>query len=237
MKRDERAAVIRRMKGLSGDGRSMVFPIRHYDLSVIGYLRTIDRSILDDSKLIEVMAKARAHHAANFLTQFDVTADNKRWWLENGVLNNDDKALFLVESDDHTVVGQDGFTILSDDVFSLDGTMRWIRRGHKDLYVRSGVERASICFFMLGCKLSTTEVFKDNIPNVKNSIRMGHDIAAEHRLFLSESDNTLRYEKVEDIERSNTDRIILSFEMTRDDFLKKHPERTRFYIGGEENDS
>lgn len=232
----ERGETIQRMKGMTTGGHGAVFPIRRDDLSVIGYLRTIDRSILEDCELIETMALNRTKHRKNFLTQFDVTPENKKNWLENGVLNNPNKVLFLVEAADGTVVGQDGFTMLGGGVFSLDGTMRWMKVGEKDLYVRSGVARAGICFSFLDCGISTTEVFEDNIANVKNSIRMGHEIVEVSPLFLSEKNEVFRYDRIPDVSRSNTDRRLICFEMKRAVFVvlhgaiykKNNAERERF---------
>lgn len=216
-----RVELVRRIKGIGYD-RGVVFPIRHVDLSVIGYLRAVDRSILDDWDLIRTMAESRTRNRRYFLTQFDASPENKRAWLENGVLKNDDKVLFLVEAHDHTVVGQDGFTLMENGVFSLDGTMRWLKYGHKDLYVRSGVERAAICFFLLSGVLSTTEVFSDNIANMTNSARMGHEAMTEHELFLSERDFVFRYEKIEGGSAANTDRKLTCFEMTQTSFIDQH---------------
>jgi hypothetical protein len=230
MTEGERTEIIRRIKGFPEGGKGAVFPIHRDDMSVVGYLRAIDRDILDDEELIAAMAAARTRHKRAFLTQFDVSPENKKWWLEHGVLKNDAKVLFLVEAHDHTVVGQDGFTILSGDTFSLDGTLRWIRYGCRDLYVRSGIERAAICFFVLGCKLSTTEVFGDNVANVKNSGRMGHEVTSEHGLFLSERNNALRYEKISGGNPPNTDRTLLYFTMTRESFIRRYPLIAKSYL-------
>jgi len=219
----EKRSILRTIKGIDSGGAGAIFPIRHADLSIIGYMRSIDSSVLDDTLLVQAMAEARTRHKTSFLTQFDVTVENKRKWLEKGILENDDRVLFLIEAADHTVVGQDGLTIYEDNTFALDGTLRWVPRyGHKDLYVRSGIERAAICFFLLQCRLSTTEVFKDNIANVKNSLRMGHEIIGEYPLFLCEKNRTFIYSKIEDPEKSNTDRILLSFAMTKGRFCELH---------------
>lgn len=225
MGQDDPVKTVREMKGLN-DGRGAVFPIRLDDMSVIGYMKTIGVSILDDGELIAQMAEARTRYKSCFLTQFDVTPQNKREWLEHRIIENDRRLLFLVEAEDHTVVGQDGFTLLGDGVFSLDGTMRWLKYGHRELYVRCGVERAAICFFLFGGRLASTEVFKDNIPNVKNSLKMGFSIIKEHKLFLSERDKTFRYEKIDGEALSNTDRTLLSFAMTREFFGRRYPEIT-----------
>ncbi|MDR3281119.1 MAG: hypothetical protein LBT23_11465 [Synergistaceae bacterium] len=219
----EKTRVIQSMKGISSGETGANFPIRLDDMSVIGYLRAIDRNILGDMELTGRMASARTRYKTCFLTQFDVTPENKRSWLEHSVLRNEKKMLFLVEAEDHIVVGQDGFTLQNNGIFSLDGTIRWHKYGHKELYVRCGIERAAICFFLLSCCLSTTEVFKDNIPNVKNSLKMGHEIVKEHKLFLSEKDGVFRYNKIGDDAKSNTDRTLLSFEMSRERFLCLHP--------------
>lgn len=218
----ERGEIIQKIKGVTTGAPGVVFPIRRDDLSVIGYLRTIDRSILENSELIETMALNRTKYRKSFLTQFDVTPENKRAWLENGVLNNPNKVLFLVEAADHTVVGQDGFTMLGNGVFALDGTMRWLKYGEKDLYVRSGITRAGICFSILDCEISTTEVFKDNIANIKNSLRMGHKIVEECSLFLSEQNCVFRYDKIFDETLSNTDRKLVCFEMGKEAYVNRY---------------
>ena len=117
---ERRGFVIRWMKGLP-DGSGVRFPIRNPSLGVIGYLRAFDRRLLADDGLIETMARARTLYKDNFMTRFDVTPENKRNWLEKSVLGNDRKMLFLVETSDGRVVGQDGFTMGDDGkIFYLD---------------------------------------------------------------------------------------------------------------------
>ena len=59
-------------------GTCAVFPIRLDDMSVIGYMRAIGVSALDDGELIAKMAEARTRHKACFLTQPDSQRRHER---------------------------------------------------------------------------------------------------------------------------------------------------------------
>lgn len=213
----ERYAVIAEIK------RGAEFVLRGDDLSAVGRLRAITTRDLDDSALIETMAEARTRNGRYFMSRFDVSPQNKRAWLADKVIGEPKRVLFFVMTVSGEIVGQDGFTYLGGGRFELDGTMRWASGGPRGLYVRSGVERAGICFSLLDCDTSFTEVFADNPANVKNSLRMGHEITAERPLFLSERCGMMRYEKIDCAERANTDRTMLEFTMTKRRFAELHP--------------
>jgi hypothetical protein len=207
------------MKGLP-DGRGLRFPIRDEALNVIGFLRGFDKFSLEDDGLIETMARSRTMYRESFMTQFVVTPENKRGWLENSILNNDDRMLFLVETEDGRVVGQDGFSLGAGGVFRLDGSMRWGRGGHSGLFHRGGVERASMGFFLLLREKCVVEIFKKNVLVLDNSFCLGFKAERELALSMSEEDGVVSFAKETDPSRVNTDEALLSLSLDRETFAE-----------------
>ena len=219
----ERAAgIIRKMKGIPGEN-GMRFPVRDENLNVIGYLRGFDESHLRDDALIETMARAHTHYKENFMTQFEVTPEKKRSWLENSVLGDDKKMLFLVETLEGRVVGQEGFTLRDGGVFSSDATMKWERDGHPALFLRNFFERAAMCFILLGCSRGEITLFKKNIVTMINVKRLGVQKTAEYPLTKSYADGKITYAKATDPSQINTDEILIEYRLEKEDFLAAHP--------------
>jgi hypothetical protein len=207
--------IIRKMKGLP-DGRGVRLPIRGAEMETIGFLLGFDRFFLGDGELIKSMARAHTAFKDYFRTRFDVTPENKKNWLENFVLNNDKKMLFLVAAADGRVVGQEGFTVTDGGAFELDGTMRWGRGGHKDLFTRSAFERAAICFFLLGLEKLKVEVFKKNAIVIDIVSALGPTEKREKRLARSERGGVITFREASGV--SGADEIIVEFTLDKKTF-------------------
>ncbi|MDR3255885.1 MAG: hypothetical protein LBT31_10005 [Synergistaceae bacterium] len=218
---NESADIIRGMKGLP-DGRGLRFPIRDAELNVIGFLRGFDMFFLEDDEIIETMAKFHTLYKESFLTQFDVTPENKKNWLEHSVLPNDRKMLFLVETLDGRIIGQDGFTLMDGGVFELDGSMRWGRGGNSGIFVRSTLERAAICFFLLGRDTLKFEIFRKNKITIDNALSLGMEIVAERRLNRSLRDGIVKFSLASGSRLVNTDETLLEFRMGKSQFGKSY---------------
>jgi hypothetical protein len=236
--RGNAAVILRRMKGISGL-RGLRFPIRDANLNIIGYLRGFDGFCLADTPLIETMARFRTFYSENFLSQFEATPENKRNWLMDSVLANDRKMLFLAETLEGKIMGQDGFTLDEDGrTFYLDASMRW-GRGSGDLFQRGGVERTAMGFFLLGCEKCVVEIFKSNVIVVDNSLHAGFTMEKEFHLRVERKDGMVSYFKEEDANLVNTDAILLSLVLGKGRFAEmnrsivENPCWSREYCGEE----
>lgn len=216
----DKREIIQRFKGLPGE-TGLRLPIRDESLGVIGYHRTFDRALLSDGGLIRTMAECHTACKESFLTQFEVSAENKRHWLEFSVLPNDTKLLLLVETLDGRIVGQVGFT-LQDAGFLLDATMRWARGGHPDLIHRSVVERCAVCFGLLGCDVGYAEVFADNELAVDRTMMLGFEVVREHSLHLGREGEKIVYAKENEPSKVNTKRRLVEMSIPRDRFVELH---------------
>jgi hypothetical protein len=215
------ARLVRTLKGLP-DARGVRLPVRDRDMTTIGYMSVFDNFRLTDDELVKTMAAARSRFGEFFLTQFGVTYENKKNWLNDAVLRNDRKILFIVETGDGKIVGQDGVTLLDGDDFMLDGTMRWARGGHSRLFERTCVERACIGFGLFGRLRCVINVFKDNKFAVLNIESSGFAVREEHALSRTERNGRVIFETAETTESINTDRKLVEYEMYRDGFEGRH---------------
>jgi hypothetical protein len=215
------AYLVRTLKGLP-DSRGVRLPVRDHDMTAIGYMSVFDNFHLADDELVKTMAAARSRFREFFLTQFDVTYENKKNWLKDAVLRNDRKIIFIVETGDGKIVGQDGITLLNDDSFMLDGTMRWARGGHPRLFERACVERACVGFGLFGRSRCVINVFKDNKFAVLNIESSGFTAREEYALSRAEREGHIIFEAAENPESVNTDKKLVKYETRRDDFTARH---------------
>ncbi len=216
--------IIREMKGLLSEpeGFGVLWPIRDLEMNVVGYMRGFDRVALGDAYLTETMAKWHTFYRECFLTQFVVTPENKRSWLQNSVLGNDRKMLFLIETTDGKIVGQDGFSVEEDGVCCLDGTMRWARGGHPDLFRFDILERVSIAYFLLNCRDCVAEVFSDNHLAAENLLSLGFTAEEEIPLLRIDEGDTMKYVKCPGSSCRGTEKRLLKMTMDRDFFAGKY---------------
>lgn len=206
---------------MSNGAEGLRFPIRDENLETIGRLRAFDSPLLCDDDLIATMARHRMLYRVFFLTQFEATPDNKKRWLQRSVLENERKILFLLESLDGRIVGQDGLTLTGDAVFTLDGSMRWERGGHPRLFARSACERAALGFFLLGCERCELRIFKKNAYVTDDVSSIGWRVEREIPLSVSKKDGIIVYTETDEIQ-ANTDEKLVLFSMTKSDFQRLH---------------
>ena len=79
----------------------------------IGYLSPITYSCLNNSLLLKKLTKWRNLAKKAFLTQFKATSERTKTWLENVVLNDNKRILFIIYEQE-TPVGHIGFINLND---------------------------------------------------------------------------------------------------------------------------
>ncbi len=75
----------------------------------LGYLIPVCKLHINDGELIKKFANWREKHSMSFPTQFKVTEEGTATWLEKGVLNVEDRILFLVVNPQGYPVGHLGF--------------------------------------------------------------------------------------------------------------------------------
>lgn len=102
--------------------------VRDTSGDVIGRLLPINIRSLDDPALIEAIARWRTNSAKSFATQFVSTGQRTRNWLEDVVLTDDRRLLFLIYHRG-APIGHVGFRDLDETSFQGDNLVRGERGG------------------------------------------------------------------------------------------------------------
>ena len=110
----------------------LVIPINDDNGAEIGVLRPITKMHLQSNDVIEKMTNWRNQYKTFFLTQFNATPERTRRWLEEVVLKDNTRLLFLIFTPTK-LVGHYGFKKLSPDSVEIDNLIRGEVGGHPKL--------------------------------------------------------------------------------------------------------
>lgn len=80
----------------------------------IGRLRPITVDSLNNNVEIEKIAKWRQNNQQFFTTQFNVSVEGTKRWLEEAILWSDSRILFMVETEDQIPIGHVGLCEIDD---------------------------------------------------------------------------------------------------------------------------
>jgi hypothetical protein len=98
----------------------------------IGYLAPITQSTVADSQIIEKLVVWRNQARKYFMTQFSATYARTKAWLENTVLRENNRLLFLIHSPT-LLIGHLGFKGLTTRSAELDNLIRGEKGGHPQI--------------------------------------------------------------------------------------------------------
>lgn len=145
--------------------------IRDKDNNYIGHLDPITISTLENKKIAGSMTKWRKKARDVFLTQFDESPERTKRWLEEVVLKDHSRMLFLIYSPTK-LIGQYGFIGLTEESVELDNMIRGEAGGHKKLIYHA--EKALITWLIetFRIKMIYGYVLSDNsrVLNLHQSI-------------------------------------------------------------------
>jgi len=75
----------------------------------IGALKPVlDSGIADNSEIIKFMTEWREYYKENFLTQFKMTEEGTKTWLENQIIKKDNRIFFIINAIDGKLIGHEG---------------------------------------------------------------------------------------------------------------------------------
>lgn len=110
--------------------RNLAIPF-YIDGNIIGYLKPFTRYDLEDVKKIEDIARWRKKAQNYFFSQFNVTTTGTQIWLDKGILQVENRILFIIEDDKKYIFGHIGLTNINYDKQSCE--IDSVLRGDKNL--------------------------------------------------------------------------------------------------------
>lgn len=126
-------------------------------------LRPVQKKDIADKKIVRALASWRKKYARWFPSQFKVTLSGTRHWLENLVVNQADRVLFLIEDGRGKIYGHLGFWRYNgrDKSCELDNVVRGVN-DFPGLMTKSVKTLIRWGFENLGIKKLYLTVFADN---------------------------------------------------------------------------
>ena len=188
---------------------------------IIGWLRTLGIKALEDDSLVEKLASWREKHKQFFLTVFPYDVNRTRKWVENVVLANHDRILFLVEDADYELLGNYGLCDIDHETAQIDNTLKGEEKGSKGIF--SQVERTILHFAFNDLKVKHVycQVFSNNKRAIEHHLNNGMSYISSRKLkknIISETEYT--YIPIADDEESNVDFLYNKYAISSNDFYK-----------------
>lgn len=152
---------------------SPVIPI-YYNKNLVGYLRAVTKSTLSDKKEIKMLALWRQKSEDWFPAQFKVTFEGTKKWVEEQLLNKEDRFLFMIETPTGLPIGHAGLYRFNFDEKTCE--VDNVIRGEK--YIPGIMTHALNVLIKwtkdtLGVKKILLEVFSDNQKAINLYERIG----------------------------------------------------------------
>lgn len=159
--------VIRTLKGLETGGSATGFDtgipvITAHDVK-IGSLKPINRQLAGDAEIISSLTNWRQRFKRFFFTQFEATDERTRSWLNDVVIKDDTRILFLIMNAENRPTGHVGACNITGDSAELDNFIRGERGGDPKLMLLSGLSLIGWLYGALNIRQISARVIANNV--------------------------------------------------------------------------
>nr|AIA12117.1 Unknown Function [uncultured bacterium] len=161
---EQQRKVIRTLKGLEKNDFStgVEIPVMDEQNLKVGSLKPVDCRLANDEEIVNSLSDWRVRFKQFFFTQFEVTNERTRSRLNNVVIQDDTRILFLIVDATGKVVGHVGARNITLDSVELDNIIRGQRGGGPKLIVLSAINLIGWIYRTLDIKKFNSRVLADN---------------------------------------------------------------------------
>jgi perosamine synthetase len=214
--------LVRDLKQSGGAAAGFPRPIR-WAGGVIGEIRVLNGADVTNDDLLNRLCTWRNRHRTSFFTQFEATLESTRNWLVNLVLDDPQRALFLVSDEAGRLVGHCGARHIHPDGAEIDSIMRGERLGH-GLLMKLAV-RAVIDWLFKDLRVHRTyaRVFADNSRSMRLFLSLGMTVTRWESFRRVTQAGIVRYEPTGELNFSNGLKVA-HMELLSEDFRNFVPE-------------
>lgn len=160
------------------NGIHLSLSILNKDGVVIGELSCLDRNTYMIPGIIESMAKWRQDNMQWFWTQFESTPERTKEWIENIILPDPTRIMFLIYTfPEHNLIGHIGSKDITESTAEVDNVMRG-NPGAKGMMHYAEITLLSWLFIKMGMKMANLWVFYNNERAIKLHSSAGFSLRA-----------------------------------------------------------
>lgn len=197
-------------------------PVMNREGDHIGTLACVDRGLASNMEIVSELTAWRQQYMRYFLTQFEVTVQRTRAWLENIVIPSSDRILFVIFLTSGEAVGNFGVCNMTASSGELDNLVRGKKGGDPRLIFYSELALLSWMFGRLDYRTSNLHVFSNNKPTIKLHSSVGFSALQSIRLTQRKLPDLTEY-LLDSEEGEAVDFSYLKMGIERDTFLHLHP--------------
>ena len=186
--------IIREMKSIEPSDASCRVSITNDTREVIGYLIPVGPELARQNGLAAILCGWRQKMMRYYLTQFKASPERTLTWLQQTVVLDDTRLLFLITTAEGKMIGHIGLCNISGQSVELDNLVRGERGGHPRLifYAEVAVLDWAICILQLK-KLYLCQFTDNNFGTaLHNSIGFYED--ASWKIIRSELNGECQHE-------------------------------------------
>lgn len=194
MKSVNQKTIIRQLKGLEeGILNSFYISIIKDEGSLIGKLVPINTKLANDNSIINNLRKWREKYMKYFLTQFVPTNERTQLWLNNSVLLDDTRILFLIQDEEDKTIGNFGICNIREKEAELDNLIRGEKGGDQKLIFYAEISLMHWIYKNLGIEDIYLHVFSNNPRTINLHRSVGFEISKIYPLVKSETSQQVQY--------------------------------------------
>jgi RimJ/RimL family protein N-acetyltransferase len=200
--------------------------------TIRGRLRPITLSSLHNRAEIQTLADWRRASGEWFTTQFPVTEDGTRDWLQHQVIEAEDRILFIVEDEEHTPIGQIGLIHYDENKkeCEFDNLLRGKKGRLGNIIIYALIAIGAWSLRVLDIQKGYINVLADNFRAIEIYRRLGAQEVRRFQLNKVVEGDAIRWVPSEEQSNEKPEREMVTMMITREDFFNK----TGYNMGAKE---
>ncbi len=189
--------------------------------AVRGRLRPVTADSLRNEEEMRLMAEWRQAAGVWFATQFPLSVEGTRQWIERQVLPRDDRILFLVEDETHLPIGQIGLLHYDEEKkeCEFDNLLRGRKGSFGNLMIYAMLALGEWSLRVLDLQRAYVHVLGDNHRAMAIYKRLGFEEAERIPLVKHSDGDVLRWVNAE-MPWEKAEREMVKMQIERDVYLR-----------------
>ena len=198
---DDLNQTIRELKGLNaGPLNQFKLGINKPDGKELGWFSPITINSISDERIIEKLTEWRSIHKKCFFTQFNPTPTRTKKWLQESILPDDTKILFIIYDSDGTPIGNFGMRDICGKSAELDNLIIGDSKSHGPFILIAVKTFIKWTFLKFNFDYLTASVFKHNDLTLLIDKKLGFKIIKEIPVKKIENNNEIQYVPIENVD-------------------------------------
>lgn len=215
--------IIRHLKNIEvGDLNSCDIPIKKDNGLLIGYLRPIGNMLIHDELVINSLTRWRQKFMKYFLTQFEATNQRTSSWLQNIVLEDDTRILFLIVDNTGKAIGNFGVSNITESSAELDNLIRGEKGGDSQLIFFSEISLMLWLYNTLEIKDIYLHVLSNNAKTIALHHSVGFEKYQTKYLTKRSKNDEIFYVISDNIAIDSQNLALIKMKMNREYFVKTY---------------